>query len=177
MAPNHQEIREGLLHHGEGGLTARYVRVKVLPKGHPQAIDGWWDGLSRTNPPSVQIPNAISITSRSVSDRSHDPIGRCIYCRALESVPGSGERLHEEHILAEGLGGTLILREASCVECENKIKQSEGKILRTSLFAPRARLIRHLFLDLVACWPTKNPSLRDLSSFYINPASGLDGSA
>lgn len=41
-------------------------------------------------------------------------IGKCIYCGAGEK----GEELTKEHIIALGLGGTEILRKASCKPCE-----------------------------------------------------------
>ncbi len=49
----------------------------------------------------MMIPNEIRETTRT------DPIGRCIYC-------GGRKGLLDEHIIPYGLGGNLVLPEASC---------------------------------------------------------------
>ena len=41
------------------------------------------------------------------------PVGRCIYCLS----DGGTKGLSREHIVAEGLQGSLILQKASCVSC------------------------------------------------------------
>jgi hypothetical protein len=58
----------------------------------------------------------------------------------MEYKPGSGRRLSDEHIVPEGLGGTLILPEASCADCAKITGNIEGSILRTLLWAPRRQL-------------------------------------
>lgn len=45
------------------------------------------------------------------------PVGRCIYCSAARHSPHR-EKLGDEHIIPEGLGGTFVLPRASCGECE-----------------------------------------------------------
>lgn len=45
--------------------------------------------------------------------KSYDPVSRCIYCGATEHSPGRA-KLGDEHIIPEGLGGDLVLPEASC---------------------------------------------------------------
>ena len=79
--------------------------------------------------------------------RIYPPVGRCIYC-APESNPNV--KLGDEHIIPEGLGGTWILREASCKKHEGITTRFEGYVLRHLLIAPRI----HLKL------PTKRPKER-----------------
>jgi hypothetical protein len=89
--------------------------------------------------PAVTIPNANGIEPKS--GRQQFPAAKiCIYCGAKEYLPGSNRPLGEEHVIAEGLGGTLILPEASCGKCEAATSVIERAVLRTSLFATRARL-------------------------------------
>lgn len=74
------------------------------------------------------------------SARQYAPVGRCIYCHATEYAAGKSRLLSEEHIVAEGLGGTLILPEASCERCAKATTRIEGAVLRTILWTPRAHL-------------------------------------
>jgi hypothetical protein len=46
-------------------------------------------------------------------------------------------QLAEEHVVPEGLGGTLTIRLASCRCCETAINAFEQPILKTILYAPR----------------------------------------
>jgi hypothetical protein len=55
---------------------------------------------------------------------TYPPVGQCIYCDKSDA------ELSDEHILAEGLGGTLILPEASCPDCEKKTCWIETVCLR-----------------------------------------------
>lgn len=51
----------------------------------------------------------------------YDAVSKCIYCPATVYSERPGGRRHPmgaEHIIAEGLGGTLELPEASCQNCE-----------------------------------------------------------
>jgi hypothetical protein len=66
--------------------------------------------------------------------------GRCIYCDTPDYRPTRDRRLGDEHIIAEGLGGNLILREAVCEACETAVKRFEPGILKTVLYAPRVHL-------------------------------------
>lgn len=51
-------------------------------------------------------------------------VGACIYCGATEG------RLTEEHIIPTGLGGTLVLPNASCDMCATLTSQFEMRVLR-----------------------------------------------
>jgi len=66
--------------------------------------------------------------------------GACIYC-GITDVP-----LKDEHIVPYALGGTHVLREASCARCEDMTKKFEQKVARdlwgdgrTSFNAPTRR--------------------------------------
>lgn len=52
------------------------------------------------------------------------PVGSCIYCGTSEG------RLTEEHIIPKGLGGTLVLPQASCDACARVTSQFEMRVLR-----------------------------------------------
>jgi hypothetical protein len=47
-------------------------------------------------------------------------IGRCIYCGVADGPLG------DEHIIPRSLGGALVLKDASCRDCEAKINSFEG---------------------------------------------------
>lgn len=51
------------------------------------------------------------------------PIGVCIYC-------GNTDSLTDEHVIPYGLGGDLVLNEASCSACCEITKKLEGRLLR-----------------------------------------------
>jgi hypothetical protein len=76
--------------------------------------------------------------------RVYSPVRFCIYCGS--NVPPLGK----EHILAYGLGGTLILPRASCKKCEAKTKGFEETVLRRMFGPYRIRF------DM----PTRNPEQR-----------------
>lgn len=48
--------------------------------------------------------------------------------------------MSDEHIVAEGLGGKLVLPESSCEECAKITCDTEGAILQTLFLAPRRHL-------------------------------------
>ena len=52
------------------------------------------------------------------------PVNQCIYCRTTEKP------LTDEHTIAYGLNGTLVLQKASCLDCNNITSLFEGKVLR-----------------------------------------------
>jgi hypothetical protein len=55
--------------------------------------------------------------------RRDQRIGRCIYCNASEG-------LTREHVLPFGLGGDLVLRDASCPSCSRETSKLELRLLR-----------------------------------------------
>jgi hypothetical protein len=82
------------------------------------------------------VLHAFNIRSGDPTTRS-GPIGHCIYCDATEYNGDPLRQLAEEHVVPEGLGGTLTIRLASCRCCETAINAFEQPILKTILYAPR----------------------------------------
>lgn len=68
------------------------------------------------------------------------PPGRCIYCNCAVYSSTLDQRLGDEHVIAEGMGGTLVLEQASCENCEKATKRTEQIVLRGTLWAPRHHL-------------------------------------
>lgn len=54
----------------------------------------------------------------------YEPVGVCIYCGVKNT------KLSDEHIIAEGLGGTYLLPEASCNSCAKITSAIEGVCVR-----------------------------------------------
>lgn len=52
------------------------------------------------------------------------PAGACIYCGTTKG------RLTDEHVVPKGLGGTLVLPQASCDDCARLTSQFEMRVLR-----------------------------------------------
>ena len=67
-------------------------------------------------------------------------VGRCIYCGANSYKEGIDEPLHDEHVIPRGLGGSFILREASCQACERQINQFEQRLMRQHWLTVRQEL-------------------------------------
>lgn len=120
----------------DGGVK-RYLRMEI--KFPPHALRRSDYDLEEPPLPQFSPPNLTTISGADPAERL-PPVGRCIYCRATEFEIGSKRRLSDEHIVSEGLGSRLILREASCNHCAEKTKAIEGAILRTLLWAPRRQL-------------------------------------
>ena len=55
-----------------------------------------------------------------------DPVGRCIYCGAV------GVPLTDEHIIPDGIGGHLVLPQASCGTCQDKIRPIEALVINSN---------------------------------------------
>src|SRR5258705_11293662 len=68
--------------------------------------------------PSPEILKDSTRVSPKIKHPLFDPVGHCIYCGATKYTQQADRPLGQEHIIAEGMGGTLILPEASCKECE-----------------------------------------------------------
>lgn len=120
---------------------ARWFRLKFDFPPNSFTPDAETAPLSASMPnlPTISIPNRVNFHDLAPTVR-RNPVGKCIYCGATEFTPRSGRKLSEEHVVSEGLGGSLVLPEASCESCANKTKRIEGAVLRTLLWAPRRRL-------------------------------------
>jgi len=81
-----------------------------------------------------------------------EPVGRCIYCGSTQYSNAEIRPLSDEHIVALGLSGTLILPRASCRKCARETGKIEGSILRTILWAPRT------FLKMKTKRPQERPT-------------------
>ena len=53
----------------------------------------------------------------------YGPVGFCIYCKTLGS---DDNPVTDEHIIPEGMGGPMVLRDASCQDCARVISAAEG---------------------------------------------------
>jgi len=60
----------------------------------------------------------------SQAAHTYNAVGHCIYC-------GSTHQLSDEHIIPLGLGGRLVLPQASCSTCSTKTSKLERTCLRT----------------------------------------------
>jgi len=71
-----------------------------------------------------------------VSGKVYDPVGYCIYCNVTESPDGLP--LSDEHIVPEGMGGTLVLPSASCSVCRDITSAFERNFQRDMYGPTRA---------------------------------------
>jgi hypothetical protein len=71
--------------------------------------------------------------------KTYMPVGSCIYCGSKEWSAGQYRKLGDEHIIPEGLGGKLLLPEASCKVCEEVTSQFEQEWLRSSFYSGRVQ--------------------------------------
>jgi hypothetical protein len=66
--------------------------------------------------------------------KTYPPAGLCVYCESVEQL------LSREHIIARGLGGRLVLPEASCAQCRKITSEIEFMCLRAILGNVRVHL-------------------------------------
>jgi hypothetical protein len=57
--------------------------------------------------------------------REYPAVGECIYCHRTPPQV----QLEEEHIIPEGLGGRMVLLEASCADCRDQTHAFEGHVM------------------------------------------------
>lgn len=70
-----------------------------------------------------------------IQRKIYDPIGQCIYCGEVAST---SMRLGDEHIIPRSIGGGLILREASCRDCEKETSKIEDNCAKMLFHEARA---------------------------------------
>jgi hypothetical protein len=75
-----------------------------------------------------------------ISARRYAPVKACIYCGALRYHDTSKRKLGDEHIIPEGLGGNLLLPEASCERCERTINSFEQRVLTGTYHVARKQM-------------------------------------
>lgn len=68
-----------------------------------------------------------------ITNKRYPSIGQCVYCR-LEGT------LTDEHAIPFGLGGNLVLPQASCKQCAQITSRFEARILRGGLRGIKERL-------------------------------------
>jgi len=119
-------------------LRRRYLRF-VWNAAQPGNLDEAPHVDPTTFPSPGFLEEAIEIDPK-VKHPTFRPVGHCIYCGATTYTAEADRRLGQEHIVAEGLGGTLILPEASCKECEAGTSAIELAIVRKLFLVPRRRL-------------------------------------
>jgi hypothetical protein len=96
----------------------------------------------------------------------YDAVGRCIYCGATRYSGAEIRPLSDEHIIAEGLSGTLVLPRASCRSCAKVTGKIEGNVLRTILWAPRT--LMNLRTKRPRERPTKFTAMATVSGKDVN---------
>jgi hypothetical protein len=95
--------------------------------------------------PIVSPPDASGIMRGAIGFNADTkfkplaPINRCIYCDAIVYADDKSRPLGAEHVVPEGLGGTLELPLSSCEKCEGKTSSIEGAAQRGHLLAVRRR--------------------------------------
>ena len=90
---------------------------------------------SRRGDAALRAIFAISVRSSNNNCMfTYPPVGRCIYCDS-RVYDERNTPPHTEHIIPEGLGGELILPQASCLKCEGATSSFEGTCLRR-LYGP-----------------------------------------
>lgn len=115
---------------------ARLLKISLTPLD--VADQSSKDG--NTPLPTYVLPERVVIHANASEDRT-TRIGRCIYCDATELIPNTERPLTDEHIVARGWGGTIVLREASCNRCQTHInEQIEQPMLAGAFLAARRRL-------------------------------------
>ena len=96
----------------------------------------------------------------------YDPVGQCIYCGAVE-LPANARCFSDEHIIPLSLGGTLVLRQASCEACQKIInRQIETPVASQEWGRLRAK----------RDFPTRHKRERALQKRTPVRASATDGS-
>ena len=71
--------------------------------------------------------------------KTYAPVGCCIYCGATEWSAQQSRKLGDEHIIPEGIGGRLVLPEASCKACEAITSAVELEWLRGAYHTARVQ--------------------------------------
>jgi hypothetical protein len=93
------------------------------------------------NPPHIRTDEVLPVRQTKIATRPYPSVGRCIYCYATKYCEDQpNKKLGEEHIIPAGLGGRLILPEASCHKCETMNNSAETFCQNNMLEAFRLHL-------------------------------------
>jgi hypothetical protein len=116
------------------------VSFSRLKRSSRRGANWIWSHLSGR---SLLIISSIKI-SKGFPAPKYNPIRSCVYCGTTVYSTKPNVRtlpLGLEHIIAEGIGGTMELPEASCQECEDATgRLVEGQVLGNTLKALRVHL-------------------------------------
>ena len=86
---------------------------------------------SRSRPINVKDRTSKIILGKPArTTKTYAPVGRCIYCGTTEWSAQQQRKMGDEHIIQEGIGGRLVLPEASCKTCEEATSAVELEWLR-----------------------------------------------
>lgn len=139
-AISHPSLRPLIIEFGtELRFWGTFVWSKFMAKARERstALRTWLSGRSFRSFSVVHVGPGIE-------PPSYTAFGECIYCHSKTYSQKPQMRkspLGAEHIVAEGLGGTLELPEASCQECENATGAVvEGAVVGRTLKAIRVYL-------------------------------------
>lgn len=88
-----------------------------------------WSSVLLTKPGSVFV-----LPARPVTKQKYGPVGRCIYCGAVDKP------LSDEHIIPDGLGGRDILPKSSCAACAKITGRHEQMVMRHAVWPLRQAL-------------------------------------
>ncbi|QXE07165.1 HNH endonuclease [Paraburkholderia sprentiae WSM5005] len=81
----------------------------------------------------------VMLGKAALRAKIYAPVGRCIYCGSTEWSAQQPRKLGDEHIIPEGLGGGLVLPEASCQTCEAVTSAVELEWLRGAYHTARVQ--------------------------------------
>jgi hypothetical protein len=117
----------------------RYFRLHInLGNDNPGIRPSIEAPISRVPvPDKIELQHHIRLGDPRKSLRH---IGFCIYCGNPFFSTRSTGRPTDEHIIPQGLGGSLVLEDASCADCANIINKFEGDIQNNLLFEARKHL-------------------------------------
>lgn len=121
------------------GLGARWLRLHQWRMPPPPIGKIFNVPLSKDNwiAPSLGYPLPKPFETRkywkmppNAKPIHYEGESKCIYCGTREYYPGATRRLGEEHIIAGGLGASMILFRASCQEHERQTSRIETKLFQ-----------------------------------------------
>jgi hypothetical protein len=120
----------------EDTLRMRYFKLQMIKNADAAAYKFEDDPLAVKQ---YSVPGSIPISPGGIGTPLRS-VGTCIYCGAKECHPGKGDPLGEEHIISIGLGGNLVLPEASCEKCAGYTSGAESVVLNNLFWTPRHKL-------------------------------------
>lgn len=118
-----------------GALDKRFCRLSITIGAETLEDQGFQTSI----PQPYDLEDATKVHLGGPIIR-YPAIGACIYCGAKEFKPNTGLPLSEEHIIAEGIGGSIVLPASSCHECNKITCAIESDVQRSMFLAPKRHL-------------------------------------